>query len=263
MQPRVVIAVPTHNYRDYLAQLLISLCQTRGEFSVLVRDNGTTDGTEAMLAEIEPVLNYPISWSFTPELTGVTASREWLMREAEQTGADYMCFLDGDIECTHPDWLERLLQHHENGVSTGKLVLPDGMIWSAGGCWGTTRREATCRGFHGPDRPEFSEPCQVPHVPTALAFMRMDLVRRLHMDVQGLAPSALEDTDLCMQVQFDHGESCWYWPDVVAMHHSYSWRERTGRSIDEDPERHRREFAQSERAFWNKWGARIRERWGV
>lgn len=263
MSSRVIIAIPTHNYRDYLAQLLVSLCQTRGDFSVLIRDNGTIDGTQEMLAGLLPLLPYSVTSSFVTELTGVTASREWLMRQAEKTDAEYFCFVDGDIELTDPNWLTLLISHHRNGVSTGKLFLPDGRVWSAGGTWGTSRREATCRGFHQLDCAEWCRPSAVPHVPTALAFMRMDLVRRLHMDLQHLAASALEDTDMCMQVQFDHGEGCWYWPDVVAVHHSYSWREECGTSIDDDPEQHRREFMQSEQAFWLKWGDRIKERWRI
>ena len=52
--PRVTVVIPTHNRRDLLTATLRGIfVQTIRDIEVIVVDDGSTDGTEAMLSEIE------------------------------------------------------------------------------------------------------------------------------------------------------------------------------------------------------------------
>ncbi|MGZ8157201.1 MAG: glycosyltransferase family 2 protein [Methylobacter sp.] len=97
--------VPTYNRRDLLKRALLSVySQTLLPAEIAVIDDGSTDGTEAMLRREFPQASY-----FYQENRGVSAARNLGIR---QTTGDWLAFLDSDDE-----WLPEKLARQEAALT--------------------------------------------------------------------------------------------------------------------------------------------------
>lgn len=89
MAPKVSICIPTFNRKDYLKETLDSVfAQTYRDFEVVIVDDGSTDGTEQMLKEIQ----YPVRYHWQ-ENQGESAARNKLL---ELSKGKYLTFIDSD-----------------------------------------------------------------------------------------------------------------------------------------------------------------------
>lgn len=106
--PRVSVVIPTYNRKDFLRETLNSLAQQTypsDHFEVIVVDDGSTDGTKEIGAEMFPfTLRY-----FWQTNQGDAAARNV---GAQQSGADILVFLDDDI-LIESDYLTYLVCEHE------------------------------------------------------------------------------------------------------------------------------------------------------
>jgi len=102
---RVLLALLTWNTRDisiesvqaYLreARMLSRLgCDPR----LCVCDNGSTDGTQAALRQMEPRVEIPYKFILNPKNSGNSVARNQIIDYMLECGADYVLFMDGDIE---------------------------------------------------------------------------------------------------------------------------------------------------------------------
>ena len=98
------ILLSTYNGAPYLAQQLDSiLAQTVSDWRLLVRDDGSTDGTKAILDDYARRYPERIRLMESDGNAGCVRSFERLLAAAE---ADYICFADQDDV-----WLENKLAH--------------------------------------------------------------------------------------------------------------------------------------------------------
>lgn len=89
----VSVIIPTHNRADFLAQAIDSvLAQTYGNFELIVVDDGSTDGTQALLASYGKALI-----SLRQENRGPAAARNAGIRSARHS---LLAFLDSDDQFT-------------------------------------------------------------------------------------------------------------------------------------------------------------------
>lgn len=126
MEPKITVIVPCYNIAPWLSRCLDSiLAQTYSDLEVIVVDDGSTDGTAAVMADYaardERIKN------IHQENGGVTAAR--LRGVAEATG-DWLGFVDGD-DCIEPDMYRRLLanaaEHRADISHCGyQMVFPSG-----------------------------------------------------------------------------------------------------------------------------------------
>ena len=228
----VVILIPSLNYRALLKRCLETLGATQSvSFSVIVLDDGSTDGTMAMIDELRPSLPYQVIAMRHERRRGLPVSRDALIKLAmgAEPHATHYCFLDADIEATDPDWLLKLASLHFEGISAPKIVFPDGRIWAAGGAAIDPRTMVlTLNGYGANDAPQFNNPVAVEHVGGACMFMRAELWKRGHIKVDhGYPMRYCDDTDLCLQATRATGEHCWYWPQATLVHHCNTLRPRT------------------------------------
>ncbi len=103
MAPAVSVIVPTHNRAHLIGETLQSiLAQTFQDFEIIVVDNGSTDGTDRVVAALaDPRIRY-----YWQEDTGVPAdSRNAGVRMAQ---GKYVAFLDSD-DLWRPEKLEKQL----------------------------------------------------------------------------------------------------------------------------------------------------------
>ena len=103
------IIIPTRNRRDSLQEALFSLkhLDYRGdEYEVIVIDDGSSDGTEEMLAKIRDSLPYPLHYGRFEEKKGISAARNVGMQMAKG-----QIFVFTDDDCLFEKrWLTRLLR---------------------------------------------------------------------------------------------------------------------------------------------------------
>ena len=107
MTPTISVVLPVYNQEKYVAETLESvLAQTFQDFEVLVHDDGSTDGTAAILrrfAARDPRLRA----SFAPNAGKCTATN----RLVEQARGRWCAFLDAD-DVMLPGRLEQQLAYH-------------------------------------------------------------------------------------------------------------------------------------------------------
>ena len=106
MNTRVCAVVVTYNRKVLLRECLLSLeGQTRRPDAVLVVDNCSTDGTEAMLAE-----EFRHLWNLRLEVnSGGAGGFHEGMKWAYQRGFEWIWVMDDDVEAM-PDALATLLE---------------------------------------------------------------------------------------------------------------------------------------------------------
>lgn len=120
--PNVSVVIPTYNRAEHVMGAVRSaLDQSRPPAELIVVDDGSTDETPDLFAEVEAPVRY-----VRQENAGVSAARNRGVREA--TG-DWIAFLDSD-DRWHPDKIERQLAAHgvERGVrwsTTNAYLVPD------------------------------------------------------------------------------------------------------------------------------------------
>ena len=224
----VTIAVPVYNGKDDLERLAESLRSrtTHADYDVVVLDDGSTDGTEALVHHLAA------GW---PELTvlgardhgaapiGVPAAKNILAASAR---GEWLCYLDCDIEITQTDWLEALIDTYIDGISAPKLLFPDGRIQSAGGMLEANGLPMRHRGQGEPDCPQYDVPREVVYAPGACHFLRTELLRHVRWN-EAIERTYFDDGDFCYRARA-LGEHIWYRPEATLVHHQGSFQRAAG-----------------------------------
>jgi GT2 family glycosyltransferase len=123
-RPFVSFVIPTFNRRDDLRTTILSLAQLdypKDRYEVFVVDNSSTDGTQAMIAELSPSLACRLrSVVKAPEGPGPARNLGAL-----QAPGDFVVFIDSDVHLD-PHWLQattKVMQNDDRvGLVGGKLL---------------------------------------------------------------------------------------------------------------------------------------------
>lgn len=109
--PRVSVVIPTFNCERFIGRTVGSaLRQTYRDFEIIVVDDGSTDGTQAVLAEYGEALHY-----IKQENQGASAARNAAFSRA--TG-EYIAYLDAD-DLWHPEKLAHQVEYLDANPSCG------------------------------------------------------------------------------------------------------------------------------------------------
>jgi len=106
---KVSICIPTYNRKEYLKETINSiLAQTYKDYEIVVVDDGSTDGTEEMLKELDIPVTY-----YWQQNSGDAAARNKLIELAR---GKYISFIDSD-DLLMPDAIEKMVKimEAENG----------------------------------------------------------------------------------------------------------------------------------------------------
>jgi glycosyltransferase involved in cell wall biosynthesis len=122
--PSVSVIIPTYNRKGPLRETLASLARQTypsDRFEVVVVDDGSTDGTEAVAAE-----TFPFSLRLVRQSNqGDAAARNFGSRQSQ---ADFLVFLDDDI-LVEPGYLTYLIRAHD--VRQNRIVAGAWDLWPA------------------------------------------------------------------------------------------------------------------------------------
>lgn len=140
MSARLLIVTPVRNEADHLGLVARAMAaQTRRPDLWVVVDDNSTDGTAALLAELEQELPFLRVLATPPAYTVDRGDRHavaaaprafnWALSQLPAETFTHIGKLDGDIELP-PDYFERLLAEFESdptlGIAGGTLIERDG-----------------------------------------------------------------------------------------------------------------------------------------
>ncbi|MEJ2077062.1 MAG: glycosyltransferase family 2 protein [Acidobacteriota bacterium] len=208
----ITVIIPTWNRRDLLAHCLRSLRSQTVPAKVLVVDNGSTDGTLAMLED-----------EF-PEMTALPLGRNVGFAGAVNAGlgkvtTSLTALLNNDTEAD-PAWVERGLEAAERcpefSIFASRMVdFSDRThLDSAGDCYGKAGLP-TKRGLGEPiDR--YPDEEEVFGASAGAAFYRMSMFREIGRFDESYF-TYLEDVELNLRARL-HGFRCLYLPQAIVYH---------------------------------------------
>lgn len=113
--PQITVAIPTFNRCDQLRETVYALL-TVGVFgtaaALIVVDDGSTDGTEQFMRELESTYEGPVSLRYHRQVNqGPAAARNWALEQCE---TEWIAFLDDDC-VPEPGWLKALFTMIQEG----------------------------------------------------------------------------------------------------------------------------------------------------
>jgi GT2 family glycosyltransferase len=172
--PRISIITVNTNELHRLKQYLPSVTASRGDFEILISDNGSRDGSREYLAARYPEVRVVSNG----KNIGFCAANN---RAAESARGEFLVFLNPDT-VVDPDWLTRLLEPFADpsvGMTTSKILLMEepNRINTCGNDIHLTGL-TLCRGL-GRLREAFPESEEVAAVSGAAFVIRSDLFRTL------------------------------------------------------------------------------------
>lgn len=213
-QPQASVIIPNWNGAHHLPVCLDALrSQAYPDVEVILVDNGSTDGSQALVTE-----QYPeVQLLALDRNLGLTGGNNAGFRAAQ---GDILISLNNDTEA-HPGFVEALvnasMEHPEAGMVAAKMLLFDRRdhIHSAGDGYGVDGIPFN-RGVWQRDEGQFDEPGWIfGGCGGAVAYQRAML------DDVGLFDESFfmycEDVDLNWRAQLA-GWRCWYTPESVIYH---------------------------------------------
>ncbi|MDD5557018.1 MAG: glycosyltransferase family 2 protein [bacterium] len=210
----ITVIIPNYNGERWLRGCLDALSrQTAGGFSVLVVDNGSTDGSLRILREraaAVSVLPLPRNEGFAAAVNaGIRA-----------TAGEFVALLNNDTE-VRPDWLAELVAVLERRpdvafCASRMLDFRDrSVIDSAGDCFALNGRSVP-RGFLAPDGPPYDREEEVFGACAGAALYRRRLFDEIGLFDERFV-SYKEDVDLDFRAQL-RDRRCLYAPRAVCHH---------------------------------------------
>lgn len=210
---RVSAIIPVWNGEAHLTACLDALLVQAGvELEVIAVDNGSSDGSAALLRQRYPAVRLIESERNLGYAGGCNVG----LRAA---GGDVLLLLNQDT-VVRPGWAATLyaaLQDTSVGVVGCKLLYNDGLVQHAGGILRWPRAEADHWGHCEADDGRWDVPREPDYVSGAAWGMRRDTFERVGELDEGFWPAYYEDDDYCLRVR-QAGLRVLYVPRAVAVH---------------------------------------------
>lgn len=219
--PSVAVIIPTRNSLSYLRNCIDGV---RGSdypaVELIVVDNGsddpaTLDYLELLEGEGVRILRVAGDFNFSA-LNNIAA------RHAR---ADFLCFLNNDVEIVDPDWLSMLVRQAlrpELGAVGCRLLYPDGTVQHAGVVIGVGGGAAHAHKNVGASDEGYFLRDKLPQRVSAVTAACLVLSKEKFLAVGGFNevdfPVAFNDVDLCLRLNA-RGWQSFYEPRAVLVHH--------------------------------------------
>jgi glycosyltransferase involved in cell wall biosynthesis len=182
----VSVIIPTYNRKAWLGQLLESLGRQNGmagRFEVIVVDDGSTDGTEAVAAQGFP---FPLRYVWQSN-QGDAAARN---TGTQHSAAELLVFLDDDI-LVSPDFLFHLVDAH--GCYPNSIIVGAAHVW--------LKQEGPDENVW-PDPPSEPIPPVVPLPFPEMCSNNMSLRRESYLDIGWMSNLGYSGSSIWCDVDF-------------------------------------------------------------
>jgi GT2 family glycosyltransferase len=215
--PLVHAIVVTHSGASWLPSCLRSLAaqDARARLELVVVDNGSTDGTAALLRADFP----SVAVLRLPENQGYARGNNAALRRALSAGADFAALVNDDVE-VEAGWLQALLDaaaaHPEAGLFCGTLLFRGEERVNSTGLEIDAFGRARDRDFGLPRGQISRGDGPVAGVSGGAALLRCELLRRTGLFDPGYF-AYYEDVDLSLRAA-RAGSLAWYAGQAVARH---------------------------------------------
>jgi GT2 family glycosyltransferase len=149
-------------------------------FRILIVDNGSTDGSEAILRGRFP----DIGFIQTDSNLGFAGGNNVGIRYALEQGADYVWLLNNDT-IVDPEALTELVRSAgidaAAGIVGSKIYYYNepNKIWFAGGMWRQIKSYARHRGVNEEDTGQYDDICEVDYISGCSLMIRSQVVREI------------------------------------------------------------------------------------
>ncbi len=239
-RPAVSVIIVNWNTKDLLAAAIQSVIDTAGKLAIeiIVVDNGSTDGSQAMLRT-----RYPLARLIqNAENVGFARANN---QGASQAHGEYLLLLNSDAALyrgTLQALLDVMKAHPKAGLVGAHLRNTDGSFQASHTPFPNLRQEFLIlsglgRAIYGSQYPsrgpeETLGPQKVDYVEGACMLLRAEAYRQVGGLDEGYFMYA-EEVDLCYTLQ-RHGWEVWYQPAARVLHHGggSSRNRRTSREGD-------------------------------
>ena len=222
--PVISVAVVTWNRRELLRACLDSLArQTHRSFEVIVVDNGSGDGSAAMVRELAESYPAPLRLIVNTANLGFCAANNQAFAASQ---SEFVALLNNDAEA-EPGWLEALESvirlHADIGMAASKIL-----VWREGGRTGEEiidkcghliypDGQNRGRGSGQPDRGQFDRVEEVLWPDGCAALYRRAMLEDVgFFDDEFFAYA--DDAELGLRGRIA-GWRCFYTPQAVVRHH--------------------------------------------
>ena len=218
------IIILSHNKSAYTRKCLESILRTEGaDLEVVVVDNGSTDDTPQLLAEMRQAYQRK-GWALLPIMNasnvGCCTGRN---QGIDASSGSYLVLLDNDIMVKDADWLaklRRVLDEDDAVKMVGpKIIYPFEPHWIQCAGVGISRTGRVQFRGRGADRcdPEFMQRREVQCLISAAVMLERSLVDEIGGFDEEFNPIEFEDFDLCYRARAK-GYKIVYTPDVEIYH---------------------------------------------
>lgn len=219
----------TWNSRAYLERCLATVIAAAGtaglEYEVLILDNGSHDGTAALLAQLAAADPQHILPCYQPKNLGTTRSRNILLKAAR---GEYVCIVDSDVELAS-GVLEALIPLLRDDTSVGiavpRIVYPSGKWQKSFDRFPTVLDKAhrllrlrEIERREGLELQSAVGPFEVDYAISAFWLLRREVLQKVGLLDERIF-YAPEDTDFCLRV-WQAGLRILYVPSVTIVHHT-------------------------------------------
>ena len=186
-------------------------------FSVMVIDNGSSDGSLEIVKE-----NYPsVEILALDQNYGFAGGYNRCFAQLKDEPSEFIMLLNNDTE-VDSDILNSFThakeQFGDNQIYGGKIYYQDNpeKIWYAGGNVKLKYADISHRGIRKQDSPEYSNPIETDYVTGCCLFTSMEVINKLNgfderFNMYG------EDVDFCLRANQER-INCYYWPDAKLWH---------------------------------------------
>jgi GT2 family glycosyltransferase len=216
---RVIVVVLNWNRRaDTLACLASLLEQTYRDLSIVVVDNGSTDGSVAGIRATYPMVTVIENGTNL----GYSEGNNVGIRYALERDAEYVMVLNNDT-LADPAMLENLFlaaECDQKIAAVGPKILyfahPQ-RIWSAGAVINYTETVSRSRGYGQPDRGQLDRREDVDMVSGCAMLLRREALIEIGPFDPVYSPAYFEDADWCLRAR-QHGYRVRYVPEAKLWH---------------------------------------------
>jgi GT2 family glycosyltransferase len=220
---RVIVIILTLNKRLYTWACLEALLLSEGvQLEVIVVDNGSTDGTLDMLAQMKELFKrrgVVLRWLANAQNVGCSVGRN---QGLDMAYGDYCVFMDNDVVAADKEWAPKLIRAlDEEGASLAgpKLIYPVAphLIQCAGVGISKNGRVQFCGRGRPRDAADFNERRECQALISACLMFPYTLYEEIGGLDEAFGPIEFEDLDFCYRARA-HGCRAVYEPSVEMYH---------------------------------------------